>query len=160
MPAVYLCCTFPGVTSGGRYPLPCPAQPGLSSQKGLSARFARLLTLLTPFIILKSTILSILSEMNLRKSCFQIWNNLCLKLSVMTAPLIPPDKKSRSIHVFCSNLFRTFPKKLPFTEWSHDTASSNDATVRNTQLSVVSASAVHTMAVTGFRSAAVPTLPA
>ena len=31
-PAVYLCCTFPGVASGGRYPLSCPAQPGLSSQ--------------------------------------------------------------------------------------------------------------------------------
>ena len=57
--AVYFCCTFPRVASGGRYPLSCPAQPGLSSQKGLSARSARLLTLLTPFIILKTAILSI-----------------------------------------------------------------------------------------------------
>ena len=29
--AVYLCCTFLGVTSTGRYPASCPAKPGLSS---------------------------------------------------------------------------------------------------------------------------------
>ena len=30
--AVYLCCTFPEVTLGGRYPLSCPVMPGLSSR--------------------------------------------------------------------------------------------------------------------------------
>lgn len=25
------CCTFPGLTAGGRYPSPCPSEPGLSS---------------------------------------------------------------------------------------------------------------------------------
>ena len=35
--AVYFCCTFPGVASGGRYPLSCPAEPGLSSWRYLSA---------------------------------------------------------------------------------------------------------------------------
>ena len=35
--AVYLCCTFPGVASGGRYPLSCPVMPGLSSYRDLSA---------------------------------------------------------------------------------------------------------------------------
>ena len=29
--AVYLCCTFPGVASAGRYPASCPVKPGLSS---------------------------------------------------------------------------------------------------------------------------------
>ena len=29
--AVYLCCTIPGVTSAGRYPVSCPLKPGLSS---------------------------------------------------------------------------------------------------------------------------------
>ena len=29
--AVYFCCTFPGVASGGRYPLSCSVMPGLSS---------------------------------------------------------------------------------------------------------------------------------
>jgi hypothetical protein len=29
--AVYLCCTFPEVAFGGRYPLSCPVEPGLSS---------------------------------------------------------------------------------------------------------------------------------
>ena len=33
----YFCCTFPGVSSGGRYPLSCPAGPGLSSCQYLSA---------------------------------------------------------------------------------------------------------------------------
>ena len=36
-PVGYFCCTFPGVTSGGRYPLSCPAGPGLSSCQYLSA---------------------------------------------------------------------------------------------------------------------------
>jgi len=27
------CCTFPGLAAGGRYPSPCPAQPGLSSRR-------------------------------------------------------------------------------------------------------------------------------
>ena len=27
------CCTFPGLTAGGRYPSPCPAEPGLSSRR-------------------------------------------------------------------------------------------------------------------------------
>ena len=35
--AVYFCCTFPEVTLGGRYPLPCPVMPGLSSYQYLSA---------------------------------------------------------------------------------------------------------------------------
>ena len=35
--AVYFCCTFPGVASGGRYPLSCPVEPGLSSCQYLSA---------------------------------------------------------------------------------------------------------------------------
>ena len=35
--AVYFCCTFPGVTPGGRYPLSRPAKPGLSSRYDLSA---------------------------------------------------------------------------------------------------------------------------
>ena len=30
--AVYFCCTFPEVSLGGRYPLSCPAKPGLSSR--------------------------------------------------------------------------------------------------------------------------------
>ena len=30
--AVYLCCTFPRVTPGGRYPLSCSVKPGLSSR--------------------------------------------------------------------------------------------------------------------------------
>ena len=30
-PAVYFCCTVPGVASAGRYPASCPAKPGLSS---------------------------------------------------------------------------------------------------------------------------------
>ena len=30
-PAVYFCCTFPGVASAGRYPASCPVKPGLSS---------------------------------------------------------------------------------------------------------------------------------
>ena len=34
---VYFCCTFPGVSSGGRYPLSCPAEPGLSSCQYLTA---------------------------------------------------------------------------------------------------------------------------
>jgi len=29
--AVYFCCTLPEVAFGGRYPLSCPAKPGLSS---------------------------------------------------------------------------------------------------------------------------------
>ena len=29
--AVLFCCTFPGVTSAGRYPASCPVKPGLSS---------------------------------------------------------------------------------------------------------------------------------
>ena len=27
------CCTFPGLAAGGRYPSPCPAEPGLSSRR-------------------------------------------------------------------------------------------------------------------------------
>ncbi len=27
------CCTFPDLTAGGRYPSPCPAEPGLSSRR-------------------------------------------------------------------------------------------------------------------------------
>ena len=30
------CCTFPGLAAGGRYPSPCPAQPGLSSRRSPS----------------------------------------------------------------------------------------------------------------------------
>ena len=30
-PAVYFCCTVPGVASAGRYPASCPVKPGLSS---------------------------------------------------------------------------------------------------------------------------------
>ena len=32
--AVYLCCTCPEVAFGGRYPLSCPVEPGLSSRTG------------------------------------------------------------------------------------------------------------------------------
>ena len=35
--AVYFCCTFPEVALGGRYPLSCPMEPGLSSRYYLSA---------------------------------------------------------------------------------------------------------------------------
>jgi len=31
------CCTFPGLAAGGRYPPPCPAEPGLSSRRVSSA---------------------------------------------------------------------------------------------------------------------------
>ncbi len=30
------CCTFPGLTTGGCYPPPCPTVPGLSSRRGLA----------------------------------------------------------------------------------------------------------------------------
>ena len=31
------CCTFPDLTAGGRYPPPCPAEPGLSSRRVTAA---------------------------------------------------------------------------------------------------------------------------
>ena len=31
------CCTFPDLAAGGRYPPPCPAEPGLSSRRDFSA---------------------------------------------------------------------------------------------------------------------------
>ena len=50
--AVYLCCTFPVVAYGGRYPLslPCGARTFLT--RGLSAHLARLPGQVTPIIIL------------------------------------------------------------------------------------------------------------
>ena len=46
--AVYFCCTFPGVASGGRYPLSCPVKPGLSSHQYLTAYDARQRRRVTP----------------------------------------------------------------------------------------------------------------
>ena len=45
--AVYLCCTFPKVASGGRYPLSCPAKPGLSSYGTFRIRRTQLPILLS-----------------------------------------------------------------------------------------------------------------
>ena len=41
--AVYFCCTFPGVTSAGRYPASCPSKPGLSSPGNCQPRLHTLL---------------------------------------------------------------------------------------------------------------------
>jgi hypothetical protein len=38
------CCTFPGLSAGGRYPPPCPAEPGLSSRRCRAGSMWRPLT--------------------------------------------------------------------------------------------------------------------
>ena len=49
--AVYFCCTFPGVTPGGRYPLSSPVKPGLSSRYYLSAPYRAAAPHTCPLII-------------------------------------------------------------------------------------------------------------
>ena len=50
--AVYLCCTFPVVAYGGRYPLSLPYGARTFLTRGLSAHLARLSGQVTAFIIL------------------------------------------------------------------------------------------------------------
>ncbi len=49
--AVLFCCTFPGVTSAGRYPASCPSKPGLSSYL-LRSAIIRPTILLFPVIVI------------------------------------------------------------------------------------------------------------
>ena len=52
-PAVYFCCTVPGVTSARRYLAPCPVKPGLSSPAAFRLMRQR------PFVLLKPAMLSL-----------------------------------------------------------------------------------------------------